>query len=72
MNGTDLEAVYKSALPNGHVAALRAVYTCGWFSGNGSSPVTGASADPSKSDPPPPLTTVSFVASKCKNNDRDR
>jgi hypothetical protein len=52
MTDTDIENVYKSALPTSHYAGLRAVYDAGYFNGvNGNvSPGTG---DPSLTAVPP-------------------
>jgi hypothetical protein len=45
MTDTDIENVYKSALPISHYAGLRAVYDAGYFDG------TNSNVDPGNGDP---------------------
>jgi hypothetical protein len=54
MTDTDIENVYKSALPTSHYAGLRAVYDAGYFDGTNAN-VDPGSGDPSLTAPPPPV-----------------
>ncbi len=46
MTNAQLEAIYKANIGKGHVTALSAVYTQGWYAGAGTTlPVNGAAQD---------------------------
>lgn len=58
MTNEQLEAVYKANIEIGHLTALRAVYTQGFYAGAGQTP-TASSPDKSK-DQAAPTAVVRF------------
>ena len=52
MTNVELEAIYKTNMDIGHLTALRAVYTHGFYAGAGTTP-TATSPDKSKDQAPP-------------------
>lgn len=57
MTNTDIDNIFKAALGDGHVAALRAVWNAGWYEAKAITP-TASSADQSI-QPAKPVAVVS-------------